>query len=72
MTDDRFRPRPSVFIPKDWNAQFSIVCRLLRGWARFQGSKWPQSPLPCGALAQEKEGVGRVGGITGGQVDATI
>ena len=29
-------------------------------------------PTPCGALAQEKEGVGRVGGITGNQADATI
>ena len=29
-------------------------------------------PTAGGALAQEKEGVGRVGGITGGQVDATI
>jgi hypothetical protein len=57
--DDRFRPRTSVFIPKDWHAQhFYRYCLL--------------DPLPCGALAQEKEGVGRVGGITGGQVDITI
>ena len=70
MTDDRFRPRTSVFIPKDWHAQHLSL--LSSEWARFQGSKWPRSPFPCGAPAQGKEGVGRVGGITGGKVDATI
>ena len=56
---------------KDWHAQHFYRYCLLDGLA-FKGQSGPRSPLPCGALAQEKEGVGRIGGITGGQVDATI
>ena len=64
---------PQSSFPKTGTRNTSIVTVFWMGsLSRVKDSKWPRSPLPCGALAQEKEGVGRVGGITGNQADATI